>query len=327
MAIPQELLSIYSFYDLIKILKNMKFYFPAKEKLYTNYSKMSSSFQNGKIYRLICDDGHYYIGSTINTLEYRLKGHKYMHESTQKVYKYINSIGWEYVKIELIENYPCANREELLIKEDFYICMVYDDPLNLNTQRAFMSVDEKKEYNRKYYEFNKEVITINNKIYYENNKDAIMEYHKEYNEINKDKVDQYHTDYRLINAEKRGEYTKKYIKEHPEWNLEYQQKYYKENKEKIKETNKKYIEANKEIVAERKRTWVKKRKDFLATDEKAIKQKEELLKLKEEKRKIHKAEYKAENERIIICECGGSYQPYRKSRHDSNKKHQAFVRN
>ena len=49
--------------------------------------------------------------------------------------------------------------------------------------------------------------------------------------------------------------------------------------------------------------------------------KEERLKIKAQ----HKLDKKATDEQVIMCECGGSYQPYRKSRHDSSKKHQKFI--
>lgn len=280
---------------------------------------MANRFENGKIYRLLCDDGHYYIGSTTNELQYRLAGHKGVTISNQKVYKYINAIGWDHVIIELVETCACNNREELLEREDYYICLGADDPLNLNMRRAHMTLDEKKEYDKEYYELNKEYITQVNKEYYETHTEDIIEQHKDYIEQNKEKADQYQADYRLINAEKRREYSKNYAKEHPEANLEYMKNYYEENKDKIKETNKKYVEANKELVAERKRIWSEKRKEIMRAQREETQ--EGRLKIKAQ----HKLDKKATDEQVIMCECGGSYQPYRKSRHDSSKKHQKFI--
>ena len=280
---------------------------------------MTDRYENGKIYRLLCNDGHYYIGSTVNELRYRLAGHKAVTISNQKVYKYINSIGWDNVTIELIENFPCDNRDTLLEREDYYIAMVYDDPLLLNMRRAVMTPDEKKEYDKEYYELNKEDITIVNKEYYEAHKEEIMEKHRVYNEKNREKVDQYQSDYSLVNAQKRREYTRNYAKEHPEWKLQSDREYYEKNKEKIIETNTKYAIANKEKVAERKRNWAVKKKEEMK--EEIEKKREERLQVKAAK----KAEKKANDEQVILCECGGSYQPYRKSRHDSSKKHQAHI--
>lgn len=61
------------------------------------------------------------------------------------------------------------------------------------------------------------------------------------------------------------------------------------------------------------------------SDETYIKQKEEERKIKKEEKEKHKVEKKLKDEEIITCECGGSYQPYSKSRHDSSKKHQKFI--
>jgi hypothetical protein len=75
---------------------------------------MENKYNNGKIYKLICEDGHYYIGSTIQKLNLRFNHHKgSSKKSTSKVYTYINNIGWDKVKIELIEDYPCNTKSEL----------------------------------------------------------------------------------------------------------------------------------------------------------------------------------------------------------------------
>ena len=267
---------------------------------------MATIYTKAKIYRLLCDDGHYYVGSTTNTLDGRLSNHKQTAktEPSRLVYKHINTIGWDHVKMELIEDFPCNSKEELTKQEDFYIKELKSDELCLNFIRSNVPYEERKTLIKEYYETHKE---------------NIIEQHKDYIEQNKEKADQYQADYRLINAEKRREYSKNYAKEHPEANLEYMKNYYEENKDKIKETNKKYVEANKELVAERKRIWSEKRKETIR--EQREETKEERLKVKAQ----HKLEKKANDEQVIMCECGGSYQPYRKSRHDSSKKHQKFI--
>jgi hypothetical protein len=65
--------------------------------------------------------------------------------------------------------------------------------------------------------------------------------------------------------------------------------YNEDNKEKIKEQTKEYREKNKEIINE---------------------------KIKE---------YREKNKEIIKCDCGGSYQLYRKKRHERTQKHQDMV--
>ena len=79
-----------------------------------------SKYKTGKIYRIYCDGSNkYYIGSTINSLESRLSGHKYYNNMCASKESVNNSK--YYVNIELLENYPCNNRNELLLRETEWI--------------------------------------------------------------------------------------------------------------------------------------------------------------------------------------------------------------
>lgn len=101
-----------------------------------------------KIYKMVCDDGYYYIGST--TLKYlskRFCDHKFYSKKecakTSRVYTHIASIGWDRVKIILIETLSCADSDELRMREDAYIVKAENDPLCLNHNRAFLTDDER----------------------------------------------------------------------------------------------------------------------------------------------------------------------------------------
>jgi hypothetical protein len=268
---------------------------------------MTTIYDNGKIYKLVCDDEHYYIGSTILKLNLRFNSHKATskrEDATSRVYKHINEIGWDKVKIELIEIYPCDSKKELTEREDHYIQIAKDDHLCLNFNRAHVSPEEKLETMKKYYEENKE---------------KIIAQHKEYIEENKEKVDAYHAEYRKGHAEERREYSKKYAEEHPEWVKTSRKAKYEKNKAKELEQSKKYKEEHKEKIAEQKLAWQrKKRAEYLETHA------EEIAKKKEEKQK-KKEERIAKEREIVKCECGGSYQQYQKKRHMESKKHKSFV--
>lgn len=94
---------------------------------------MENKYEEGKIYRLVCEDGHYYIGSTIQSLMDRFKNHKTLSkQGVNKVYEYINGIGWEHVTIELLEDYPCQNKKELSAREKTLAKQSKEDPLCLN---------------------------------------------------------------------------------------------------------------------------------------------------------------------------------------------------
>ena len=81
------------------------------------------NYANGKVYKLINSvDGRIYIGSTTVSLSTRLAQHK----STAKknptpVYRHFNTIGWDKVRIVLLETVTCFNREQLIQREQHYI--------------------------------------------------------------------------------------------------------------------------------------------------------------------------------------------------------------
>ncbi len=131
------------------------------------------NYQEGKIYRIVCNTtGLQYIGSTCDRLSNRFAGHK----STFKVFlngggNYTSS--YEILKnnnceIILIENYPCADRNELLARERYWI----ENTPNVNKIRRPSATKEelmaqKIEYNRVYREEHKEERREKAKIYYE----------------------------------------------------------------------------------------------------------------------------------------------------------------
>ena len=92
----------------------------------------------GSIYKLECSDGKFYIGSTIQDLELRLWEHKKysnpnnLSKRNQKVYEHIRLIGWDNVKMILIEEVDCDSLYDIRYLESEYIRMFKDDPDLLN---------------------------------------------------------------------------------------------------------------------------------------------------------------------------------------------------
>jgi hypothetical protein len=117
-------------------------------------------YKNGKIYKLQCDDGYYYFGSSVTTLTKRLYHHKYKskHQNKCHVYQHINTIGWHRVRIVLVEDYSCENKQQLIRKEDEYIRLHKDNPLCLNMICAFRTPEQHAEQKKQRYEQNKEEI-------------------------------------------------------------------------------------------------------------------------------------------------------------------------
>jgi hypothetical protein len=125
-------------------------------------------FMEGKIYR-ICVGDSYYHGSTVTSLDRRLYNHKKMMERKPqlKLYVKIQEVGWDSVRIELVEDYPCESYTELLQRETTYIDL--SDPLCLNMRPAYCSVEEGKkrdtESAKKWRENNKEYLAGKGKEY------------------------------------------------------------------------------------------------------------------------------------------------------------------
>jgi predicted GIY-YIG superfamily endonuclease len=106
-------------------------------------------YSKSKIYKLQCDDGYYYIGSTCNDLRKRF----WLHKADSKrrnypVYQHINN-EWNKVRIVLIEDYCCENKEQLVRKEDEHIRNNQTDTFCLNSNRAYLTQHERIELDKK----------------------------------------------------------------------------------------------------------------------------------------------------------------------------------
>ena len=81
-------------------------------------------YNKGKIYQIkntIDDD--VYVGSTIAPLSRRMVKHKYSakQQTHYPLYQKMNEYGFDKFFMELIEEYPCNNKEELRAREGHYI--------------------------------------------------------------------------------------------------------------------------------------------------------------------------------------------------------------
>ena len=163
------------------------------------------------VYSIQCLDENikeFYIGSTDN-FKKRIETHttRYNAGHNYKVYKFIRENGgmsnWE---INYIQKFKFLTKEELRQYEQRYLD---DYQPELNSYRAIITEEQKKE-DRKVY----------NKKYKNENKEYFINYQKEYVEKNKEYFKEYKKEYRVKNIEK----IKKHDKEK-----------YQKNKEKLKE--------------------------------------------------------------------------------------------
>jgi len=258
-------------------------------------------YTNAKIYKLVCNDGHYYYGSTINTLKHRLNRHRQSSKTEMnKLYTHVTAVGWDAFRMDLIEEYPCISRVELYTREDIYIKKSLHDPLCLNVLRAHMSIDDKVEYTKS----QREEANKRTKEYRAKNRDEILKKEAAYREAN-----------RTLLSEKQKEYTKK----HAEQVKLAQEQYRESHKEQYKEYFKAYRKENQERIQERQKKWNQKKKEEQA----------EKIALERETRRAERKEQSKQciqkDREIHTCECGGSYQFYQKNRHMLSKKHQTFM--
>lgn len=84
----------------------------------------TTDYTQSKIYRIVCEDGKFYIGSTVLTLRERFTQHcRNSLTVNSRVYRHVRSLGGpDKMKIELVkENLGIETRDELLKIEDGFI--------------------------------------------------------------------------------------------------------------------------------------------------------------------------------------------------------------
>jgi len=306
-----------------------------------------TKYQQGKVYCIKSPHTpNIYIGSTIQPLSYRMSLHNYHYRKHTKG-EYSNLSSFDIIKfgdayIELIENFPCANKEELEKREGE---IIRESPDSVNKTIAGRTkqqyYEDNKEHAKQYYEENKETILEKHKQYYQDNKESMREhakhyrednkeYYKQYREDNKEYYNQYSKQYRENNKESMKEHAKQYYQD----NKEHAKQYYQDNKEKYiqyyqdnKEHAKQYYEDNKESISERYKQYYQDNKESIREklNKDEVKQYYQTNKIKFKnnlKRFIEK------NKAPRVCICGTSYNYGHKQtreKHYKTHKHTSYV--
>ncbi len=119
--------------------------FPRKDSKPTATSTTTNRYQNGKIYKIVnsTDEKDCYVGSTCLELYKRLYMHKHRPKVAmgRKLYQKMVEVGLEKFNIVPIEVYPCQNKTELRIREQFHLDQLKP---NLNMYRAHSTEEQKK---------------------------------------------------------------------------------------------------------------------------------------------------------------------------------------
>lgn len=108
----------------------------------------------GRLYQLVGTDGMIYIGSTIQSLEDRFRGHREVShlppEKQQRVTRHFSKLGWDKVKIVLIKEMTCTLKE-LRKAEGELIREHIKSPLCLNVKITGLG-ETHQERNKRIYE-------------------------------------------------------------------------------------------------------------------------------------------------------------------------------
>jgi hypothetical protein len=203
-----------------------------------------TNYQNGKIYSIrsrSCD--LVYVGSTTQRLSKRFGQHKSTSCNCRS--RQIIEIGDSY--IELLESYPCLNKEELCRREGEVIRTI--DCVNRyvagRTKAEWFqdNAEHVATYKKQYYQDNAEQIATQKKEYYQNNAEQIATQKKEYYKDNAERIKQYQQD----NAEHIVTYRKQYSQDNAEHIASRAKQYQQDNAEHIATLQKQYRQATKNI--------------------------------------------------------------------------------
>jgi len=250
---------------------------------------MECKYQNAKIYCIKNNlDNNVYVGSTTKTLSQRMAKHRNAmkkHPNTG-LYSKMNELGSDQFYIELIEEYPCDNLEQLRKREGKFI-------KKFGTLNKCIAGRTKKEH----YTDNKDTVLAKVKAYQEANKDTIKAKQKEYREANRDQIRAQKKQYKEANKGKIAQRMKRYYEANKEAISEYKKQYQQTHKEAISARKKQHYEDNKNAVLAKVKEYHEKNKDTI----------------------------RARQNEKHVCQCGCEYTRSNKARHERSKKHQTYL--
>ena len=147
-------------------------------------------YANGKIYQILNNiDDDVYVGSTCQSLSQRMTKHRWsMKTNNHKgmLNDKIKEHGIDAFYIELLEEYPCNNKEQLCAREGYYIRLMgtLNNHIAGRTRKLYYEehIEQVKEYKQTYREANLGKIREHEKQHYDENKDRILEQNKSYRE-------------------------------------------------------------------------------------------------------------------------------------------------
>ena len=150
-----------------------------------------ANYANGKIYKIVGEDGSMYFGSTTLPLKVRMS----MHRGDKRTSAYKEIISRMDCEMILVENYPCESKKKLEFREGWYIrenpCVNRQVAGRTNKQYRKDNSEKVNEMERKWRESNPEKTKAYQKKYIESNPEKILVYQREYRENHREKQRRY----------------------------------------------------------------------------------------------------------------------------------------
>jgi hypothetical protein len=163
---------------------------------------MPVNYSNGKIYKVfhVSNSNEIYVGSTAEKLlSRRMSHHKSQIDLSDKLHCRMRETDWKDWRIELIESFSCKNKDELRMKEQYWINEI--KPF-YNSMRAFSTNEEILQQTKKYRQENRKKILQQTKKYRQEHKEEIKQISKQYYGKKKDKIKQRVKEYYQKNKDK-----------------------------------------------------------------------------------------------------------------------------
>ena len=157
-------------------------------------------YQNSKIYKLVGND-KVYIGSTTQPLCKRKTNHLTSYNCKRNECSSTEILSDPNHYIELIEYFPCNNKEELQKRERYYIenteCINKRIPTQTRHEHYIKNKDKIATDRKTYYELNRDKILQQKKQYRQKNIWKLIEKDEKYYELNRDRILQQKKEYYL----------------------------------------------------------------------------------------------------------------------------------
>ena len=184
---------------------------------------MPIDYSKGKVYcirNLTENDKIVYVGSTVRTLSERMSQHRQniKRYPTFKIYAHMAQVGIEHFHIELLVDFPCERKEQLLAEEGRHIRLnnLVDDGLNTHwtgrtraeTVKAYSEKNSVKI--KEYIAAHKDGINANGRKYHVNHREERNAKCATYKETHHEETKAYNAEYRAKNLEKLKAYQKEY---------------------------------------------------------------------------------------------------------------------